>query len=326
MMLNTDARPATTPDPPNESAPPAIVCRGLVKRFGDLVAVDGLDLDVARGECFGLLGPNGAGKTTTVEILEGLTVPDEGQLEILGMSWGAGRDQALRERLGVQLQETQLGDKLQVLEVLQLFRSFYREGRDPGDALRLVELESKAKVRVHRLSGGQRQRLALACALIGNPEILFLDEPTTGLDPAARQQLWGLVERFRADGGSILLTTHYMDEASRLCDRLAVIDHGKAIARGTPHELIQELGAQQVIEVEVEDRLDLEALRELPAVQSVAGREDRVVLDVSHIGEALPALLQEITRQGTVPRTIATHRATLDDVFLRLTGRQLRDG
>ncbi|MFP5287645.1 MAG: ABC transporter ATP-binding protein, partial [Thermoanaerobaculia bacterium] len=217
------------------SAPPAIRCRGLVKRFADVVAVAGLDLEIARGECFGLLGPNGAGKTTTIEILEGLTEPDEGEVEVLGTKWqGDGR--GLREKLGVSLQETQLNEKLTVAETIRLFRSFYRQGRDPEQVLAALALEEKRDARVGKLSGGQKQRLAVACALVGDPELLFLDEPTTGLDPQSRLQLWQQITDFRAHGGTVLLTTHYMDEAERLCDRVAVIDHGKVIALGTPAE------------------------------------------------------------------------------------------
>jgi ABC-type multidrug transport system ATPase subunit len=208
------------------------------------VAVAGLDLTVGAGECFGLLGPNGAGKTTTIEILEGLTPPDSGDVQILGMPWREGADgRALRERLGIQLQETQLADKLTVSETLGLFRSFYRNSHTVDEVLALVELEEKRRARVVTLSGGQKQRLAVACALVSKPELLFLDEPTTGLDPQSRRQLWEIIRRFRANGGTVMLTTHYMEEAERLCDRVAIMDHGKVIALGTPRELIASLGA-----------------------------------------------------------------------------------
>jgi ABC-2 type transport system ATP-binding protein len=222
--------------------PPALVVRGLRKYYGEVRAVDGLDLEVSSGECFGLLGPNGAGKTTTIEICEGLLERDSGDLEILGMTWerDAGR---LRNQLGIQLQDTQLSEKLTVSETLQLFRSFYDEGREVSDVIRAVQLEEKANARVGSLSGGQKQRLAIACALAGNPQLLFLDEPTTGLDPQSRRQLWSLIEEFRATGRTILLTTHYMDEAEKLCDRVAIVDHGHIIALGTPHELIDSIGA-----------------------------------------------------------------------------------
>lgn len=220
----------------------ALVVRGLKKSYGSVVAVDGLDLEIRTGECFGLLGPNGAGKTTTIEICEGLLERDSGHLELLGMTWE--KDAArLKQRLGIQLQDTQLSDKLTVTETLLLFRSFYRVRRDVDDVIALVQLEEKATSRVGTLSGGQKQRLAIACAMVGDPDLLFLDEPTTGLDPQSRRQLWSLIEEFRAMGRTILLTTHYMDEAEKLCDRVAIVDHGHIIAQGSPHELIDSIGA-----------------------------------------------------------------------------------
>ncbi|MCL4814841.1 MAG: ABC transporter ATP-binding protein [Vicinamibacteraceae bacterium] len=215
--------------------------RGLVKRYEEVVAVDGLDLEVHRGECFGMLGPNGAGKTTTIEILEGILAPDAGEVSVLGLRW-ADHERELRQRLGVQLQETLLSEKLTVYETVRLFRSFYREGRSIDEVLGLVELESKRQARVGKLSGGQKQRLAVACAIVGHPDLLFLDEPTTGLDPQSRRQLWDLLARFRTGGGTILLTTHYMEEAATLCDRVAIVDRGRVIALGTPDSLIASLG------------------------------------------------------------------------------------
>jgi ABC-2 type transport system ATP-binding protein len=311
----------------SSAGPAALRCVGLVKRYGDVTAVDGLDLEVSAGECFGLLGPNGAGKTTTVEILEGLTGPDGGRVEVLGTSWGGGDDRALRERLGVQLQETQLSEKVTVEETLRLFRSFYRRGRGVEELLGLVSLEEKRAARVGKLSGGQRQRLAVACALAGAPDLLFLDEPTTGLDPQARLQLWGIVESFRAGGGTILLTTHYMEEAARLCDRVAVMDQGRVIALGTPAELIASLGADQVVEFEAEGELSSAALDALPGVRRVRRREGAgaYALTVADIAVALPGLLAEIARAGAVLHTLTTHQATLEDVFVSLTGRTLRD-
>jgi ABC-2 type transport system ATP-binding protein len=243
-----------------------INCTNLIKRYGDVVAVDRLSFQVGRGECFGLLGPNGAGKTTTIEILEGLLEPDAGEVQILGMTW-RGHDRELRQRIGVQLQETQLAEKLTVEETLRLFRSFYHRGRTIDELLGLVELESKRRSWVGKLSGGQRQRLAVACALAGDPDLLFLDEPTTGLDPQSRRQLWQLLAQFRSQGGTVLLTTHYMDEAETLCDRVAIVDHGKVMAEGSPRQLIATLGAPRVV----------------------------------------------------------THQGTLEDVFVALTGRHLRD-
>jgi len=225
---------------------PALCCDGLVKRYGSVVAVDGLSLIVDRGECFGLLGPNGAGKTTTIEILEGLLEPDTGRVEVLGLTWAAS-ERELRQRLGIQLQDTQLSDKLTVRETLRMFRAFYDEGRTVDELLALVDLGSKAESWVGKLSGGQKQRLALACALAGRPDVLFLDEPTTGLDPQSRRQLWELLRQFRADGGTILITTHYMDEAELLCDRVAIVDQGRVIALDAPKALISSLGAPRVV-------------------------------------------------------------------------------
>ena len=304
----------------------ALSCSGLVKRFTDVTAVNGLDLEVFTGECFGLLGPNGAGKTTTVEILEGLTTPDEGSVELLGQRWNGGDDRALRERLGVQLQETQLAEKVTVIETLRLFRSFYKRGHSVEDVIRTVALEEKRNSRVGKLSGGQKQRLAVACALVSDPELLFLDEPTTGLDPQARLSLWDIVEKFRTRGGTILLTTHYMEEAARLCDRVAIMDHGKVIALGTPAELIESLGADQVIEFSVASPLADDALTNLPGVRNLHKRNEAFALTVSEIGVALPALLAEIKRQQSEVVTLTTHQATLEDVFVSLTGRMLRDG
>src|SRR4051812_38914280 len=224
----------------------SLLVEGLRKHYGDVRAVDGLDLAVAPGECFGLLGPNGAGKTTTIEICEGLLSPDAGRVELLGLRWDRDEHE-LRERLGIQLQETQLADKLTVEETVSLFRSFYRNGRTVDEVIRLVQLDEKRKGRVGKLSGGQKQRLALACAIVGDPDLLFLDEPTTGLDPQSRRQLWDLITEFKSLGRTIMLTTHYMDEAQILCDRIAIVDHGKVIALGTPLELIASLGAEHVV-------------------------------------------------------------------------------
>ena len=220
-----------------ELSVPALRVRGLRKAYSDVVAVNGLDLQVDAGECFGLLGPNGAGKTTTIEICEGLLTADSGDVEVLGRRWETD-EKDLRELLGIQLQDTQLSEKLTVDETLTLFQSFYREARDIGDVIDQVELSEKRHSRVGGLSGGQKQRLAIACALVGSPQLLFLDEPTTGLDPVSRRQLWELISKFQAEGKTIVLTTHYMEEAERLCDRVAIVDHGKVIAMGSPRELI----------------------------------------------------------------------------------------
>ena len=303
----------------------AASCKGLVKRYSDVTAVDGLDLEVRVGECFGLLGPNGAGKTTTVEIMEGLTLPDAGVVEMLGQRWRKGNDRALRERIGIQLQETQLADKLTVQETVRVFRSFYKRGHAVDEVIRMVELEEKREARVGKLSGGQRQRLAVACALVSDPDVLFLDEPTTGLDPQARLKLWTIVEHFRARGGTIVLTTHYMEEAARLCDRVAIMDHGRVIALGTPAALIASLGADQIIEFSVEGEFQDAGLTGLPGVRGIQARDGGYSLTVSEIGAALPALLAELDRQSVKLITLTTHQATLEDVFVSLTGRVLRD-
>jgi len=320
---------------------PAIRCTNLVKRYADVVAVAGVDLTVETGECFGLLGPNGAGKTTTIEILEGLTVPDAGDVELLGMSWrggngGGGRsgrgadNRALRERLGIQLQETQLAEKLSVEETVRLFRSFYRHSHSVDEVLALVGLEEKRRAWVGKLSGGQKQRLAVACALVSRPELLFLDEPTTGLDPQSRRQLWEVISRFRRGGGTVLLTTHYMEEAERLCDRVAILDHGKVIALGTPPQLIASLGAEHVVEFALADGAgtapEAAELAALPGVRSVRPAADRTALTVTEVHRAVPALLALLERRRAELSMLATHHATLEDVFVALTGRQLRDG
>jgi ABC-2 type transport system ATP-binding protein len=305
----------------------ALRCRGLVKRYGSVVAVNGLDLEVGAGECFGLLGPNGAGKTTTVEICEGLNQPDAGDVLVLGETWrGDGR--ALRARLGVQLQETKFPEKLRVREVIALFRSFYPRGRSVGETLALVQLQEKADAYVKGLSGGQKQRLSLACALVGDPELLFLDEPTTGLDPQSRLSTWGIVEALKARGRTVLLTTHYMEEAARLCDRVAIVDHGERIALGTPRELIASLGAEHVIEFAVEEgqaALPQETLRALPSVEGVALEEGRFRLTVREVHRTVPALFAALAERGVEASQLTTHHATLEDVFVVLTGRTLRD-
>jgi len=302
----------------------AILCRALVKRYGRKAAVDGIDLDIARGECFGLLGPNGAGKTTTVEMLEGLTRPDGGTLALFGIEWRKGRDQELRERIGVQLQETQLGDKLVVEEVLRLFRSFYRNGRQVDELIELLNLEPERNKQYFRLSGGQKQRVALGCALVGKPDLLFLDEPTTGLDPRARQAIWGVVERFRAGGGTVLITTHHMDEATALCDRTAIMDLGKIIALGTPRALVDGLGLVQFVEFEAAGEVDTAALSRLAPVTGVDMPRGRYRLSIDRSLEALRVVLEELERQGVTPVGLSTHQATLDDVFLALTGKALQ--
>jgi ABC-2 type transport system ATP-binding protein len=309
------------------AAPAALRVRNLRKTYKDVVAVDGIDLDVRVGECFGLLGPNGAGKTTSIEICEGLTAPDSGDVEVLGLRWQSDA-QALRQRLGIQLQETQLSDKLTVLETVRLFRSFFRQGPPPEQAIDLVQLQEKSNSRVGGLSGGQKQRLALACSLVGSPELLFLDEPTTGLDPQARRQLWELIEHFKLGGHTILLTTHYMDEAERLCERVAIMDRGKVIALGTPRELIASIGVEHMIEfaaVNGARAMDVAALRRVDGIRNVRNDNGSVQMQVAELHRTVPALLDELSRQGVRLTELRTHSASLEDVFVALTGRHLRD-
>ena len=300
----------------------ALRCEKLVKQYGPLAAVDGLDLEVRTGECFGLLGPNGAGKTTTVEIFEGLNDPSSGLVEVLGLRWSSDAH-ALRQRLGISLQETHLPDRLTVEETLRLFRSFYAQGRPVEEVLALVELLDKRATWTEKLSGGQKQRLAVACALVSDPEVLFLDEPTTGLDPQSRRQLWDVVLGFKARGRTVLLTTHYMDEAERLCDRVAVVDKGKVIALGTPQELIEGLGGHEIVELATQQPLEAAELADLPGVRGARRSADGVALTVEQLHVALPAVLARVGQRGLT--RLSTHRATLEDVFVQLTGRKLRE-
>src|SRR5438876_6550483 len=306
----------------------AIHCRELRKTDdGKVEAVRGLSLDIATGECFGLLGPNGAGKTTTIEILEGLLPPTSGEVTILGHSWERN-PREVREWLGISLQETRLSEKLSVRETLILFSSFYRELRPASEVLEELQLTEKADTWVGKLSGGQRQRLAVATALVGNPKILFLDEPTTGLDPQSRRQLWDIIRSFQSAGGTVLLTTHYMDEAERLCDRLAIIDHGQVIAEGTPADLIERLGGHHVVEFAVSGNsvgATFDRWRALPGVESVRHDDGFFSLNVRAPHLTIPALLEAVEHRGSQLLHLTTRQASLEDVFVRLTGRHLRE-
>jgi len=305
----------------------ALRINDLRKSYGPVIAVDGIRLEVAYGECFGLLGPNGAGKTTTLEICEGLTEPDAGEVEVLGLNWRSDAP-VLRRRLGIQLQETQLSEKLTVRETVRLFRSFYPRGLTADQAIELVQLSEKRSARVGKLSGGQKQRLALACALVGDPELLFLDEPTTGLDPHARRQIWELVDNFKRSGRTIVLTTHYMEEAERLADRVAIMDHGRIIALGTPRELVASIGVEHLVEFSTSrpmEEAELAAIGKLEGVRRLASANGNVSLEVVELHRTVPQLLEHLRRRQIQLTELRTHSATLEDVFVALTGRRLRD-
>ena len=308
--------------------PAAIQCRDLRKTYdGKVEAVRGLSLEIQPGECFGLLGPNGAGKTTTIEILEGLLEATSGEVSIFGHTWKEN-EREMREWLGISLQETRLSEKLSVRETIELFASFYREPSPTDEVLEQLQLTEKADAWVGKLSGGQRQRLAVATALVCNPKILFLDEPTTGLDPQSRRQLWDIIRAFQRQGGTVLLTTHYMDEAERLCDRLAIVDHGQIIAEGSPADLINRLGGHHVVEFSVSgdsNGKNLAAWRGLPSVESVRDEEGMIALNVKQPHLTIPALLEAIDKEGGQLQHLTTRQASLEDVFVRLTGRHLRE-
>jgi ABC-2 type transport system ATP-binding protein len=303
---------------------PARQCRALHKRFGETIAVRSLDLEVARGECFGLLGPNGAGKTTTIEILEGLQEPDSGEVRVLGLEW-RHHARELRPRLGVQLQETELPDKLTVGETISLFRSLYPRGPSVDELVDHVQLGEKRGTQARHLSGGQRQRLSLACSLAGDPDILFLDEPTTGLDPQSRRHIWDLVLHFRERGGTVLLTTHFMDEAERLADRIGIMDHGVMLVQDTPRALIGSLGGEHVVEFVPTGEVETARLAELGSVTRVDVRDGAYRLTTPAPHEAIPALFELLSASDIAITDLSTHHATLDDVFIAQTGRQLKE-
>ena len=294
------------------------------KAYDDVQAVDGVSFRVAKGEIFGLLGPNGAGKTTTMEMIEGLHSPDSGEIHVLGMDVRHAAT-AIKSRVGVQLQTAALYPQLTVTELLELFGSFY--GRRPATERLLndLELTEKRNARTKTLSGGQQQRLSVALALVNDPEVVFLDEPTTGLDPAARQGLWTVIRRMQSEGRTILMTTHYMEEAEALCDRLAIMDHGKILDSGTVDELIGRRFRERGVRFRRAGAPDLEKLQALPAVSRVVTEEDQVVLYTSDVSATIGGLLELTARGGTEPADLMIRRASLEDVFLDLTGRALRD-
>lgn len=306
------------------AAGPVIRVQGLTKRYGDVQAVAGIDFEVGRGEVFGLLGPNGAGKTTTVEILEGLRAPDGGSVTVLGLDVKKDVD-ALRPRIGVSLQTAALYPKLTVTELIELFCSFYPRSRPVSELIDVLELGERRNARSADLSGGQRQRLAVALALVNDPELVFLDEPTTGLDPAARRSLWDVIESIKADGRSVLLTTHYMEEAEILCDRIAIMDHGRILEHGTVEALVSRHFQERAVRFDHLDGLAVDELGRLPGVTSVKDDQIETLLYTDAVGPTTGALLDLATERGLEPQNLIIRRATLEDVFLDLTGRTIRD-
>jgi len=302
-------------------------CKNLRKTYeGKVEAVRGIDLTIYVGQCYGLLGPNGAGKTTTIEILEGLLDASSGTVEILGLNWRQ-HSAELRESLGVSLQETRLSEKLTVRETLELFGGFYRNARPVADVMEELSLTEKADSWVGKLSGGQKQRLAIATALVGNPRVLFLDEPTTGLDPQSRRQVWEIVRRFQGEGGTVLLTTHYMDEAERLCDYISIVDQGKVIAAGTPAELISGVGGHHCVEFALDTKpaVSAEYWRTLPGVGGIMNEDGVIALTVEEPHLTIPALLTLVEQNGWKLNQLTTRQSSLEDVFVNLTGRRLRE-
>ena len=306
------------------AADPVIRVESLRKTYGQTRAVDGVSFEVRAGTVFGLLGPNGAGKTTTVEVLEGLRTPDSGEVRVLGVDVVAHPDE-LKPRIGVSLQTAALYPKLNVVEVLDLFRGFYTHGRPTNELVELMDLGEKRATRTQDLSGGQRQRLSVALALVNDPELVFLDEPTTGMDPAARRMLWDIVLRLKAEGRSILLTTHYMEEAEILCDRIAIMDHGRILEEGTVDELVSRRFKERAVRFDVIEGLPDERLAAMPGVASIKHEDGDVLLFTRDVPGTIGAVLEAADALGVEPANLAVRRATLEDVFLDLTGRALRD-
>ncbi len=306
------------------TAEPVIHVSGLHKHYGDTHAVDGVGFEVAAGTVFGLLGPNGAGKTTTVEVLEGLRTPDAGDVRVLGVDVIRQPD-LLKARIGVSLQTAALYPKLTVVEVLDLFRSFYPRGRPTAELIELMDLSEKRTTRTQDLSGGQRQRLSVALALVNDPELIFLDEPTTGMDPAARRSLWSVVLGLRNEGRTILLTTHYMEEAEVLCDRLAIMDHGHILEEGTVDELISRRFQERAVRFDTIDGLTDDRLTGMPGVSSVKHEKGEVLVYTRDVPGTIGGLLDAAESLGVEPANLGVRKATLEDVFLDLTGRALRD-
>ncbi len=308
-----------------DGAGAAVISVGdLRKSYGDVKAVDGVSFEVVRGEVFGLLGPNGAGKTTTIEILEGLNRADSGTVSVLGLDPSRNGDR-LKERIGVQLQTAALYPNLTVVEVIELFGSFYAKARPASELVELFGLGERAGAQTKTLSGGQSQRLSVALALVNDPELIFLDEPTTGLDPQARRSLWDLIARLSDEGRTVVLTTHYMEEAEQLCDRVAVMDHGRVLEIGTVNALVTRHFQERTVRFAASDQLTDDRLARLPGVKRVAREQDEVALYTPDVPGTIGGLLRLADEQGAGNLDIAVRRPTLEDVFLELTGRALRD-
>jgi ABC-2 type transport system ATP-binding protein len=301
-----------------------VTVNGARKAFGRIQAVDGVSFHVAAGEVFGLLGPNGAGKTTTVEMLEGLTRPDAGELHVLGLDVSSHQSE-IKRRIGVQLQTAALYPHLTVAELVALFASFYERHTPVDTIIEQLDLGEKRDALTRTLSGGQQQRLSVALALVNDPEVVFLDEPTTGLDPAARRALWDIIREMRAQGRSVLMTTHYMEEAEALCDRIAIMDHGKILDSGTVSELVSRRFHERAVQFDALDALDEPRLTGLAGVSSVKWEDGSTLLFTSDVPATIGALLATTEKLGMEPHGLMVRRATLEDVFLELTGRALRD-
>lgn len=332
-LVFTDRGAVTRPQPAF-SADAIIRVERLLKRYGDFIAVNGISFNVKRGEVFGLLGPNGAGKTTTMEMIEGLRRPDGGTASVAGYDTRTQLTQ-VKAMIGVQLQSTSLFDLLTVREITELYASFYRESVPVLPLLDAMVLTDKLQSRVKNLSGGQKQRLAIALALVNDPLVVFLDEPTTGLDPQARRTLWDIILRLKQEGKTVILSTHYMDEAHILCDRICLIDQGEVIALDTPAQLIARLEADQTIEFFIPQfstfsqprQQQLHAcFHQMSAVQSVTVRDDRFAIHTTHLQQSLTDLVHIAQQEAVAIEQLSTRTATLEDVFIQMTGRSLREG
>jgi ABC-2 type transport system ATP-binding protein len=305
-------------------AEPVIRVQGLEKRYGETRAVDGVSFEVPAGTVFGLLGPNGAGKTTTVEILEGLRSPDAGEVRVLGLD-AVGQDDALKARVGVSLQTAALYPKLTVAELLDLFRSFYGKGRSTDELIGLMDLAEKRTTRTAALSGGQRQRLSVALALVNDPELVFLDEPTTGMDPAARRALWDIIHGLKAEGRTVHLTTHNLEQAEILCDRVAIMDHGRILEEGTVEELVGRHFKERAVRFDAVEGLTDAQLAAMPGAMTVKREDGEVIVYTRDVAATIGAVLDACEALGVEPTNLGVRRPTLEDVFLDLTGRALRD-